>query len=357
VLLDTELSPEQRDCAETIKESASALLEIVNEILDFSKLDAGRATVNREEFVLGRVVDDSLAVFRERAQEKGLLLRYDITPLVPRTLWGDPAHLGRLLSILLSNAIKFTERGEVCLQVQPASQPPGDSTAELLTGTGRIRFSVTDTGIGISESDALRLFQPFVQVDGSNRRKYGGTGLGLALAKQLVELMGGTMEFESTPGEGSRFWFDLSLARASDRMSEAIGPREALVYVKEVVSHAVIRRTLEKLGYHVHTMAAVEDLERIGPEVAPVLFVAECNVLVLEPARTHVQRLKERFSQLRILGLVHESFSREVPPDLPFHIDGHLEKPLTVESIKAFAECLVPNRDRAHGSRISESRH
>ena len=337
LLLDTELSPEQRDCAETIKGSAKALLEIINDILDFSKLDAGRVTVNREEFVLSRMVEDSVAAFRARAHEKGLYLRHDILPSVPMTLWGDPTHIRRLLSVLLSNAVKFTERGEICVQVQPVSELFGKSVSGQRTGAGRIRIAVTDTGIGISESDARRLFQPFVQVDGSNRRKYGGTGLGLALAKQLVELMGGTMEFESAPGKGSRFWFDLSLARASDRMSEAIGPREALVYVKEVVSQAMITRTLEKLGYQVHTLTAAEDLAKIGPEVAPILLVAEVNLLLLETERMHVQRLKERFSRLRILGLVHESFSGEILSDLPFHIDGHLEKPLTVESIKTKA--------------------
>ncbi|MBH0201743.1 MAG: hypothetical protein HP496_05445, partial [Nitrospira sp.] len=337
MLLDTELSPEQRDCAETIKESANALLGIVNDILDFSKLDAGRATVTREEFVLSRVVDDSVAAFRERAQEKGLVLRQDIAPSVPRTLWGDPAHLGRLLSLLLSNAVKFTEQGEVCVHVHPAPQPSGEPMPGQRTGAGRIRFTVADTGIGISAEDARRLFQPFVQVDGSNRRQYGGTGLGLALAKQLVELQGGTIAYESTPGKGSRFWFDLSLGRASDRVPEAVGPREAVVYVKEIVSQTVIRRTLEKLGYQVHAVTDVEDLAKMGPEVAPALFVGEFNLLALKTAHLHVRKLKERCPQVRILGLVHESFSSEIPSDLPFHIDGHLEKPLTVESIKSLA--------------------
>ena len=338
LLLDTELSPEQRDCAETIKQSASALLGIVNDILDFSKLDAGRATVNREEFVLSQVVDDTVAVFRARAQEKGLVLRHDITSSIPKMLWGDPAHLGRLLSLLLSNAVKFTEQGEVCVHVHPASQPSDEPMSGQRFSAGRIRFTVADTGIGISAADAQRLFQPFVQVDGSYRRKYGGTGLGLALAKQLIELLGGTIACESTPGKGSRFWFDLSLAHASDCVPEAVGPREALVYVKEVVSQAVMKRTLEKLGYHVHTLSDVEDLAQIGPEVAPILFVVECNVLVQESVRLHVRRLKERFSRLRILGLVQESFSSEVPAHLPFHIDGHLGKPLTVEAIKSAVE-------------------
>ena len=342
LLLDTDLSPEQRDCAETIKASAKTLLEIINDILDFSKLDAGRVTVNQEEFELSRVVDDSLAIFRERAKQKGLLLRQEITSSVPTTLWGDPVHLGRLLSVLLSNAVKFTERGEVSVHVKPVAPPFGEPMSGQGIGTGRIRFSVADTGIGISESDARRLFQPFVQVDGSNRRKYGGTGLGLALAKQLVELMDGTIDCESKPGKGSRFWFDLPLARANDRMPEAVEPREALVYVKEVVSQAVISRTLEKLGYHVHAVTDVEDLAKIGSKVSPILLVAEFNALALEAERVQVRRLKECFSRLRILGLAHESFSSEIPSDLPFPIDGHLEKPLTVDAIKSAVATFVP---------------
>jgi len=336
LLLDTELSSEQRDYAETIRTSATALLDIVNDILDFSKLDTGRVTLNRVEFSLPVLVDEHLARHDERSKEKGIVLRREIASTLPTTLWGDQTHIGRILQVLLSNAMKFTERGEVCVHVCPAPQILAGGPEKM--GADRIRFAVADTGIGINPTDANRLFQPFVQVDGSDHRQYGGTGLGLALAKQLVELMGGTIEFESKPGRGSRFWFDLPVARASDRMPEAAGPREALVYVKEVVSQAVIRRTLEKLGYHVHTLADVEDLVKIGPEVAPILLVVECNLLLLEAARKHVQRLKERFSRLRILGLMHESFSSEIPAHLPFHIDGHLGKPLTVDAIKLAIE-------------------
>jgi signal transduction histidine kinase len=216
LLLDTDLTPEQRDCAETIKLSAEALLEIVNDILDFSNLDAGRVTLSRDKFLLSRVVDEQMTLYRDRAREKGLLLCQDIASTVPTELWGDSARLGRLLSVLLSNAVKFTERGEVCLFIEAAPLPMGASPRSE-SGASRIRFSVMDTGIGIDTADVQRVFQPFVQADGSYRRKYGGAGLGLALAKQLVELMGGTIDLESQPGKGSRFWFDLPLTRAGDR--------------------------------------------------------------------------------------------------------------------------------------------
>jgi len=212
LLLDTELTPEQREDAETIKSSANTLLEIVNDILDFSTLDAGRAMLSRERFSLSRLVDEQMSLYRDRAREKGILVCQDIASTVPAELWGDPARLGRLLSVLLGNAVKFTERGEVRLFIEPAPRPIG-AKLDAVSDVSRIRFSVIDTGIGIDKADAQRVFQPFVQADGSYQRKYGGTGLGLALAKQLVELMGGAIDFESRPGKGSRFWFDLPLTR------------------------------------------------------------------------------------------------------------------------------------------------
>jgi hypothetical protein len=184
------------------------------------------------------------------------------------------------------------------------------------------------------------LFQPFVQADGSNRRKYGGTGLGLALAKQLVELMGGTIDFESQQGRGSRFWFDLSLARVGDRVPEPVEPGYALVYVKEVVSQAVIARTLEKLGYKVPTVS-VEELGNIGLDMSPTLLVAEVDLLDSETDLVHVQTLKARFPRLRVLGLRHETTSGQLPMRLPFSVDGYLEKPLTVEAIKTVVEATV----------------
>jgi signal transduction histidine kinase len=340
LLLDTNLTPEQRDCAETIKVSAKALLEIVDDILDFSKLDAGRVTLNREKFLLSRVVDERIALYHDRAREKDILLRRDIAPTVPAELWGDSVRLGRLLSVLLSNAVKFTERGEICLLIEPAPQARGAMPGSL-SHVGRVRFSVTDTGIGIGPADAQRVFQPFVQADGSYHRKYGGTGLGLALAKQLVELMGGTIDFESEPGKGSRFWFELSLALAGDHVSEPVEPGCALVYVKEAVSHAVITRTLEKLGYRVQAITIADELGKVAPDLFPTLLVGEIDLLATETDWFHVQKLKEGFPGLHILGLRHETIADRLSTCLPFGIDGYLEKPLTVEAIKAAAGSKV----------------
>ncbi len=335
LLLDTQISSGQRDCAETIKISAQALLDIVNDILDFSKLDAGRVTLSREAFNLSRIVDDSLSVFRGRADAKGLSFRCDIAPSVSTKVWGDPVHLGRILSVLLSNAVKFTEQGEVGVQVHPVGLPAGQTHVEPQGDGGRIRFAVIDTGIGIGESDTGRLFQPFVQVDGSNRRKYGGTGLGLALAKQLVELMGGIIEFESNPGKGSRFWFDLSMSRASDGVSEQVEPQSAFLCVKEMVSQAIIGRTLDKLGYRVHIITSIEEVRNVSPAPNPLLLIADFDRLVDETERQRVLKLKERSPSLRVIGLGSEPSHHSSSAKTTTHIDGYLGGPLTVEAIKA----------------------
>lgn len=334
LLLDTDLTPEQRDCAETIKLSAKALVDIVEDILDFSKLESGRVTPSREEFELKAIIVDNLALFQERAREKTLSLRYDIASTVPTKLWGDPLRLGRLLSVLLSNAVKFSEHGEVCVQVYPVPQPPGGQITQKGADITCLRFSVSDTGIGIEKTDADRLFQPFVQVDGSNRRKYGGMGLGLALAKQLVELMGGTMEFESELGKGSKFWFDLSFAQVGNG-GASLNTLCALVYVKEAFSQTVLLKTLERLGYRSHNIVEAREFQTLGRDLSPNLLVTETDLLRPETDLTEVQKLKERFPQLRILGLRHGSSPSALPWRVPFEISGYLDKPLTVEGIKS----------------------
>ena len=209
LLNDTPLDADQHDFASTILDSAQSLLSIINEILDFSKIEAGRLILDNVDFNLEQVVDKAVQVVTPKIMEKKLSLMTYIAPDIPANLNGDSSRLRQILLNLLSNAVKFTDRGEVVVRVTLQSAT-GDQTT--------LHFSVSDTGIGLSEVARQRLFQPFTQADGSARRKYGGTGLGLTISKRLAELMGGSIGVESEENKGSDFWFTVRFqaAKASD---------------------------------------------------------------------------------------------------------------------------------------------
>jgi len=206
LLLDSELTAEQRDYAETALRSAEALLGIIDSILDLSKIEAGKLQLDAVDFSPAEVIKGVLALVSGRARNKGLAVSAEVSAEAHPKLRGDPMRLRQVLLNLVANAIKFTEQGEVAVKVGLV-----DSTEQGV----RLLFEVLDTGIGLDPDAPARLFQPFVQADGSSTRKYGGTGLGLAISKQLIEMMGGRVGVDSQPGEGSRFWFTARFQRAS----------------------------------------------------------------------------------------------------------------------------------------------
>lgn len=279
LLLQTNLAPQQLDYARTIRSSAEHLLNIINDILDFSKLEAGEMQLETIDFDLERTIESVVDVLAAQVQEKGIEFAVLIESNVPKQLQGDPGRLRQILLNLVGNAVKFTDTGEVAvkaslelegseaglnvesfqelqvdkLNVESSTQANlslfhlQPATQTNLSNSIKIRFKITDTGIGISEADKQKLFQSFSQVDASTTRQYGGTGLGLVICKQLVELMGGEIGIESVLGQGSTFWFTASFGLSSESGKKAIPPDFNQLKLLLVCDRATTRQGVRSL--------------------------------------------------------------------------------------------------------------
>ena len=260
LLLDSEMTPEQRDQAETVRRSCEALLNIINDILDFSKIEAGKLNLETIDFDLRSTVEEALDLFAESAQRKGIELCYLLHAEVPTALRGDPGRLRQIVVNLTGNALKFTQRGEVMIHVTR-----GEETADRAA----IEFAITDTGIGMTPQAQTLLFKPFSQADTSTTRQFGGTGLGLVISKQLVEQMDGHIEVESVLGHGSTFRFTVWLWKQPAEAPETVPlPRRSLPgrRVCIVDDNATNRRILEAYAtqWGLHSASAADGFQALA---------------------------------------------------------------------------------------------
>ena len=258
LLADANLAPLERESVQAIEAAGQELLSLISDILDFSKIEAERMELERVGFAPTKLINSVLSMFATQARERGLSLTADIDPSIPVILAGDPHRLHQILVNLVNNAMKFTSRGGILIRARVVDRNPVET---------RLRFEVADTGIGIDDETAERLFSAFVQGDASTTRRFGGSGLGLAICKSLVGLMGGEIAIQSTPGEGSTFWFTVRLGSATDQEAAA---------VLETNDH--IDRTVETIGARVlvaednaaNTRLIERLLTRLGIEVVAV---------------------------------------------------------------------------------------
>jgi len=328
--LETRLTNEQQGYMATIRECSQALLALVEDILDFSKIEAGRLELESVAFDLDELVEGAVAIVAPRAGEKRLDLVCHVRPDVPTRLIGDPARLRQVLINLLGNAVKFTEAGQVVLDVE---------SREHAASAARLLFSVSDTGIGVGENQRQTIFESFHQADGSTSRRYGGTGLGLSISKRLVEKMGGQIGLESRPGTGSRFFFEVTLAvetAESPIESPPPGLANLSVLVAEIndAQRAALAERLAAWGCRCAAVAAaseaIEALDEARKRGDPFsVLLLDLRMIEAAPDSLHEFALRSGGKTLPVIALVPtasriaESFRREIG----WH--EHVVKPVT----------------------------
>ncbi len=329
LLLDRPLEAEARDETETIRSSTETLLTILNDILDFSKLEAGRLEVAATDTDLPRLVRGVVELMHARAAEKGVSLAVAVEPETPRWVRVDPMRLRQVLLNLVSNAIKFTERGAVVVAVG--------------AGGDRLLFRVDDTGIGIAPETLPKLFSEFVQGDATTARRFGGTGLGLAICKRLVGLMGGAMTVESEPGHGSSFRFDLPLVTGAapeavaTGQSPVSGALRILVAEDNPVNQKVASGLLRRRGHEVAVAGdGIQAVERLRAERFDLVLMdmQMPGVDGIEATR-RIRALPPPVGRTPILAMTANAFREDIERCLAAGMDGHVAKPIDPKLLDA----------------------
>jgi signal transduction histidine kinase/ligand-binding sensor domain-containing protein/ActR/RegA family two-component response regulator len=351
--LEHPLEPRVQEYLQIVGSSADGLLHVINDILDFAKVEAGKLDLVAADFDPRSLLNGLVMLLAPQAGQKKLALRCNVATDIPPRLVGDPLRLRQILTNLVGNALKFTDQGEIRIDVTRADSSTGAREAGL-------RFAVVDTGIGIAESDLARIFDAFTQVDGSATRRFGGTGLGLAISSQLVQLMGGRLDVESTVGRGSSFSFVVSFGIAEapraatplPAFARAARPLAVLVADDSPVNQLLVRRLLEKAG-HVVTVVetGVAAIEAVAQSRFDAVFMdvqmPEMNGF---DATSHIRASEtdERRRRLPIIALTAHAMQGDRERCLAAGMDGYVSKPIRPEALfTSLAEATTDSRDAA----------
>ena len=340
LLLQTPLDDEQRNYAEQVEQSGEHMLGIINDILDISQIETGRVELEATQFDLYETVERACVPAGLEAQAKGVKLEVNVDPRAPRQVLGDGARVRQVIMNLVGNAVKFTSKGSVTVRVAERTEP----------GVNGVRFEVVDTGIGIDPTIIERMFEPFVQADGSTTRQYGGNGLGLSIAKELVELMGGIIGGESEPGRGSAFWFEVPLQKVATtsghtarehavmRDERPADPSAPIVLVVEdsPVNRLVAVRVLERCGYRVHVVNdGREALDALSTQVYDVVLM-DCQMPEVDGYEaTRELRLREQGGKRHtpVIAMTAHAMTGDRERCLEAGMDDYLAKPVRSQAL------------------------
>jgi PAS domain S-box-containing protein len=356
LLLDTQLTPEQRDYAETVRNSGDALLTVINDILDFSKIEAGRLSIECFSFDLRLVLEEVNEMLAPKAEEHDLELVLEYPSSLPRHFIGDAGRIRQVITNLVGNAIKFTPAGSVRVTVECAGQD---------TQTAQMRVAVQDTGVGIPQDKLDSLFAKFSQVDSSITRRYGGTGLGLAIAKQLAELMSGSVAVESRLGEGSKFSLTLPLRQDAEPRAEAnvAEPRIAglgaawagffaglglrvLVAEDNAVNQKVAVRMLEKLGLRTDLASNGREAVELREMLPYDLILMDCQMPEMDgyEAARAIRRWEGGTRRTAIVAMTAEAMTGAREKCIDAGMDDYIAKPVTLEDLVKALQKWLPER-------------
>jgi signal transduction histidine kinase/CheY-like chemotaxis protein len=339
LLGDTTLNDLQRSYVETVKESGNGLLTIINDILDYSKIEAGKLQLEHIPFDLRHLLEAKMILLRGRAKQADLTLTSRVDPALPSMMVGDPNRLGQILINLIGNAIKFTEKGSIKVEVEvdPASSTPAAC---------RFTLRVTDTGIGMTPPQKEKLFQPFTQADGTTARRFGGTGLGLSICKRLIDEMNGSIGAQSTLNKGSVFFFSLCLNTSSEKAVKRPKPpasrkypgRRILIVDDNLVNQTLAMVMLEKLGCTSHTVSNGQEALDTLLKTAYDLVLMDCQMPVMdgfEATRMIRDRESERGPHLPIIALTASALHEDAKRCIRSGMDGFLTKPIKQDRLAA----------------------